>query len=142
MNYSKFLTSKFISGLIKNGKKSSSEAIFYNLLNLLQKKYKSNPIKILWIAIKKIKPSIEVVNRRKGGKIYQVPQIIKPKRQIKIALKWLIDSQTLSTKKSSMDLNIYNEVNNILLSKSECLKKKEKLYRLIESNRAFLHYRW
>nr|YP_010041670.1 ribosomal protein S7 [Cyanophora biloba]QPB15023.1 ribosomal protein S7 [Cyanophora biloba] len=139
MNNSKFLVYKIVSGLTKNGKKSSNEIIFYNLLILLQKKYKVNPIKILWTVINKIKPTIEVVNRRKSGKIYQIPQIIKPKRQIKIALKWLINS---TGKNINVEHGIYNEICNVFLLKSECLKKKEKLCKLVEANRAFLHYRW
>nr|YP_006280848.1 ribosomal protein S7 [Cyanophora paradoxa]ADW79202.1 ribosomal protein S7 [Cyanophora paradoxa] len=138
---SKFLVLKIINNLTKNGKKFMAERVMCNLLNLLQKKYNINPIKILWIVLKKIKPSVEMINRRKSGKIYQIPKIIKPKRQLKIAIKWLFNNN-YSQKKNTLEYNLFNEINGIINLKSECLKKKEKLHRLAESNRIYLHYRW
>nr|AIU44697.1 ribosomal protein S7 [Cyanophora paradoxa] len=142
MENSKFLVSKIINLLTQSGKKSISEKIIFNLLISLQKKYKINPIKILWIVLKKIKPCVETINKRKSGKIYQIPKIIKPKRQIKIAIKWLIDINYSSKKRNLFAQGMLLEINNIINSKGQSLKKKEKLHRLVESNRIYLHYRW
>ena len=66
--------SKFINIVMYDGKKSKSEKIVYDALDIASKKLKiSKPIDLFKTALNNVKPGIEVRSRRVGGATYQVP---------------------------------------------------------------------
>jgi len=70
---SKFLIVKFINLLMKNGKKSKSEKIFYEVLKALSLKNKKFPFLIFFNALKNISPLIIVRTVKVRGRSYQIP---------------------------------------------------------------------
>src|SRR3954462_9849104 len=77
---------KFINYLMERGKKSVSQKIFYDALDIVEKKMSgkggidnegkdeiTDPRQIFDIALKNVAPMMEIKGRRIGGSNYQVP---------------------------------------------------------------------
>ena len=85
--------SKFVNHLMYDGKKSISYDIFYNSLEIVGEKMKSEekPALQIWKeALDKITPQVEVKSRRIGGATFQVPTEIRPDRKESVSMKNLI----------------------------------------------------
>ena len=88
--YHDTLTAKFINGIMRRGKKSSAEGIFYQALDIIKEKTHSDPAKVFSQAMNNVKPLIEVRPRRVGGATYQVPVEVRPERKVALAIRWII----------------------------------------------------
>ena len=64
---------KFISSLMKGGKKSVAERILYTALDNAAEKLGTEPFDVFEKAMSNVAPQIEVRPRRVGGATYQVP---------------------------------------------------------------------
>src|SRR5947209_19099353 len=71
--YNSPLVTKFINGLMWDGKKSTAEGIFYRALAQVGEKTGEDPLKMFKRAIDNVRPTVEVKSRRVGGSTYQVP---------------------------------------------------------------------
>jgi small subunit ribosomal protein S7 len=90
--YIKFLMKKFINLLISNGKRQKAEQIFSNSLQIITSLEKKDGVATFVKAVETVKPTLNLRSIRRGGSTYQLPIVLRPKRQIFLALKWLIDS--------------------------------------------------
>ena len=134
--------SKFINIVMYDGKKSKSEKIVYDALEIASKKLKiSKPIDLFRNALNNVKPGIEVRSRRVGGATYQVPVEVKSKRAQALAIRWLVDSARKRKDKHMSD-KIFNELYDAYEKKGSAVKKKEDVHKMAESNKAFAHFRW
>ncbi|MBI5043666.1 MAG: 30S ribosomal protein S7, partial [Nitrospirae bacterium] len=84
------LVAKFVSVLMKQGKKSLAESVCYKAFDIIKEKTGNDPLKVFKSAIENVKPVVEVKSRRVGGASYQVPVDIRPSRRIALALRWII----------------------------------------------------
>ena len=84
--------SKFINYLMKGGKKGVAEKIFYNALDIIKQKTKSDGVKIFEKAIENTSPMVEVKSRRIGGATYQVPIEVPKIENFFLHRDWLINS--------------------------------------------------
>ena len=84
------LVAKFINGLMRRGKKSVAESIFYGALTMIQDRIKSDPMKTFKQAMDNVKPVLEVRPRRVGGATYQVPVEVRPERKMALCIRWII----------------------------------------------------
>ena len=75
--YNSVLVSKFINGLMRQGKKSTAERIFYKALDLIKEQSSQEPLPVFEKAIKVVRPVVHVKSRRVGGSTYQVPVEVK-----------------------------------------------------------------
>jgi len=89
---------KFISLLMKDGKKSKAEKILKNILIKISLKGYS-PTRTLILALNNVKPFVEVRNVRIKGKTFQVPFPLKMSRQINSSFKVFL--QTTKGKKKN-----------------------------------------
>jgi len=71
--YNSTLVTKFINYIMKDGKKSVAEWIFYSALDLIEKKTGEDPLQVFHKAVENVKPILEVRPRRIGGATYQIP---------------------------------------------------------------------
>ena len=92
--YKDLSISKFINYLMSGGKKGVAEKIFYNALDIIKQKTKSDGIKIFEKAIENASPMVEVKSRRIGGATYQVPIEVPRDRKFFLASHWIINSAT------------------------------------------------
>ena len=136
----KILT-KFMNRVMLDGKKSVSESIVYNALNIVLEKTNKKPIEYFHSALDNVKPALEVRSRRVGGATYQVPVEVKSKRSQALALRWLIDASRKRKDKKMSD-KIFNEIYDAYQNKGLAIKKKEDTHKMAESNKAFAHFRW
>lgn len=153
--FEQFCCLKFINILIKKGKKTIAEKIFYNFLLslklLLRKNYRlknknfnyNNSILIFLSLLKYIKIPFNVKNIRIGGRVYLVPFLVKLKQQETVAIKFLINNYIIKNKnKDKVHFKDIKDIFNIFLLQSSLNKNLNDYYKLAYDNRAFAHYRW
>lgn len=135
------LVTKFVNYLMEQGKKSVAYTIFYDAIEIVEKKAGGEPGLEVWKrAMNNLMPAVEVKSRRVGGATFQVPVEIRPERKINLSIKWLIDFSRLRGEKTMMD-KLAAEI--IAASKGEgaAIKKKDDTHRMAEANKAFSHFR-
>jgi small subunit ribosomal protein S7 len=139
--YHDTLTAKFINGIMRRGKKSSAESIFYHALDIIKDKTHSDPVKVFTQAMNNVKPLIEVRPRRVGGATYQVPVEVRPERKVALAIRWIIGFSKQRTEKT-MEEKLSAELMDAASNRGAAIKKKEDTHKMAEANKAFAHYRW
>jgi small subunit ribosomal protein S7 len=88
--YHSELVSKFVNIMMLRGKKSISEKIFYDAMDVIEAKLKKDPTEIFQKAMNNVAPVLEVRSRRVGGATYQVPVEVREKRRISLAIRWIV----------------------------------------------------
>jgi len=139
--YREVMVAKFIDVLMRRGKKSLAEGIFYDSLEILKDKSKDDPLKVFKQAMDNVKPVVEVKSRRVGGATYQVPVEVRPNRRTSLASRWIIQFAKEWTEKS-MQERLAAEFLDAANNRGASIKKKEDTHRMAEANKAFAHYRW
>jgi small subunit ribosomal protein S7 len=139
--YHDLLIAKFINGIMRRGKKSSGEQIFYGALNLIEDRTHSDPVKVFKQAMDNVKPLIEVRPRRVGGATYQVPVEVRPARKTALSIRWIISFAKQRSEKT-MEEKLSGELSDAANNRGAAIKKKEDTHKMAEANKAFAHYRW
>ena len=135
------VVSKFMSNLMRDGKKSVAERVVYDAFDKIEEVTGRRAIDVFDAAVRNVTPVIEVKPRRVGGATYQVPVDIRSERRQALALRWLLDSsrrrggRSMSEKLAAELLDAANNAGN-------AIRRKEETHRMAEANRAFVHYRW
>lgn len=141
LKYNDLLVAKIISVIMKRGKKSLAEKIFYGALDIVKEKTSAEPIKVFRAAIDNVKPVVEVKSRRVGGASYQVPVDIRTPRRNALAIRWLIQFARERAGRN-MQEKLAAEIMDAANGTGGAIKKKEDTHRMAEANKAFAHYRW
>jgi len=81
---------RFVNNMMFDGKKSIAYTIFYDAVELAEKKTSENGLELFRRALANISPAVEVKSRRVGGANFQVPMEVRPDRKIALGMKWLI----------------------------------------------------
>jgi len=139
--YHDMLIAKFINGIMRRGKKSLAERIFYGSLNIIKEKIHSDPTKTFKQAMDNVKPLIEVRPRRVGGATYQVPVEVRPSRKNALAIRWIIGYAKQRSEKT-MEEKLAGELIDAANNRGAAIKKREDTHKMAEANKAFAHYRW
>jgi len=139
--YNDILITKVINTLMYDGKKSTAEAIFYEAMDLIEKKTGEEGIKVFKKAMNNIKPAVEVKSRRIGGATYQVPIEVRPNRKQSLALRWLRDYSRTRAGKTMVD-RLADELIDAANNRGGAVKKREDVYKMAEANKAFAHLKW
>jgi small subunit ribosomal protein S7 len=141
IKYNSVLVAKFINSLMRSGKKSVAQTIFYDALDIVESRAKRPGLDVFEQAIKNVTPIIEVKPRRVGGATYQVPVEVQPGRQLSLAIRWLLQSARKRPGKSMAE-KLANELMDAANNTGATIKKREDTHKMAEANRAFAHYRW
>lgn len=136
--YNDLTVTKFINGLMLQGKKSAAEKIFYGALNIAASKVGEDGLKVFKKALNNVKPVVEVKSRRIGGATYQVPVEVKPNRKQSLAIRWLRDYAKERSGKSMME-KLADEMIDAANNRGGAIKKKEDVYKMAEADKAFAH---
>ncbi len=139
--YKNALVARFVNNIMKRGKKSVAEGIFYGAMDLIQKRTQEDPLKLFEKSVNNLKPVIEVKSRRVGGATYQVPTEVRPERRTALAIRWLISYAGERSEKSMQD-KLAGELIDAANSRGGAIKKREDVHKMAEANKAFAHYRW
>ena len=133
--------SKFINRIMRRGKKSLAEKIFYGTMEKIKERTNENPIETFEKALQNATPLLEVKARRIGGSTYQVPLEVKADRGFALASSWLIESAKKRGGKSFID-KLTNELMDASNGSGAACKKREDTHKMAEANKAFAHYRY
>jgi len=135
------LVTKFINGLLKEGKRSVAEKIFYNAIDIIGEKSNSDGLAVFEKAVENVKPILEVRSRRVGGATYQVPVEISSERRQALAIRWLIGYATSRAEKTMAE-KLAGELLMAYKGEGSTIKKREDTHKMADANRAFSHFKW
>jgi len=135
------LVAKFMNSLMIGGKKATAEGILYGAFDIINARYKEEPLDIFRKALDNVKPKLEVKSRRVGGATYQVPVEVRPERSQALAIRWLIGAAR-NRSEHTMAQRLSGELVDAANNRGTAVKKREDSHRMAEANRAFSHYRW
>jgi small subunit ribosomal protein S7 len=136
------VVTKFVNNLMYDGKKSLAFSIFYDAIEIIDKKIEDQDGLDVWRkALENVTPSVEVRSRRVGGATFQIPTPVREGRKHSLGMKWLIGYSRKRNEKT-MAQKLASEI--IAASKEEgaAYKKKEDTLRMAEANKAFSHFRF
>lgn len=140
--FNDILVSRFVNCLLRRGKKSLAERVFYSALDTIGEKIKDEePLRVFKKAVDNAAPHLEVRSRRVGGATYQVPVEVSHSRRLALSMRWLIGNAK-SRPGKSMAEKLTAELLDAYGSQGGAVKKKEEVHRMAEANKAFAHYRW
>ncbi len=139
--YNRVDVSRFINHMIKDGKKSIAQNIFYKAMDLIKEKTKKDPLLTFDKAMSNVTPKMEVKSRRVGGATYQVPFEVRPERGFSLACRWLI-ATAKARKATPMYKALAEELILASQKEGEAIKRKETSHKMAEANRAFAHFAW
>ena len=135
------LVTQLINKVLLDGKKSTAEGIVYGAFDLVAEKTGQDALTVFKKAIDNIRPTLEVKPKRVGGATYQVPMEVNSRRATTLAIRWMVDFAR-KRKENTMKERLAGEIMDAAENTGAAIKKREDLYKMAESNRAFAHYRW
>jgi small subunit ribosomal protein S7 len=142
--YNDVLVTRFVNNLMLRGKKQTAFNIFYEAIQLLEKKAKEagvEPLDYWKKALENVTPQVEVKSRRIGGATFQVPTEIRTDRKITLSMKNIIQyarkrgGRSMAEKLAAEIIAAYN-------NEGGAFKRKEEIHRMAEANKAFSHFRF
>ena len=135
------LVEKFICSMMWDGKKNTSQSIFYEAMEKLRERSGDDALKLFKKAVENTKPLLEVKTRRVGGANYQVPIEVPNNRRTSLAIRWILINARSRPEKGMPD-RLANELNDAANMRGGAIKKRDDVHRMAEANKAFAHYRW
>ena len=132
---------KFINGMMWEGKKSTAEAIFYSAMEKIAEKTGEEPLKVFKKAVETVASTVEVKSRRIGGATYQVPLEVSRDRRYALAIRWIVGNARNRSEKTMKD-RLVGELLDSTQGRGGAVKKKDDVHRMAEANKAFAHYRF
>jgi small subunit ribosomal protein S7 len=134
------LVTRFVNSLMYQGKKSTAYILFYDAIEIVQKKADADGLETWKKALTNVTPNVEVRSRRVGGATFQIPQEIRPERRTALGMKWLISYSRVRNEKS-MAARLAAEIVAAAKEEGAAFKKKEDTHRMAEANKAYAHFR-
>ena len=139
--YNNRLVTQLINKVLLDGKKSTAENIVYGAFDIVAEKTGQDPLTVFKKAMDNIRPTLEVKPKRVGGATYQVPMEVNSRRGTTLAIRWMADFAR-NRKENTMKERLAAEIMDAADNTGASIKKREDLYKMAESNRAFSHYRF
>ena len=137
--YNNRLVTQLINKVLLDGKKSTAENIVYGAFDIVAEKTGQDPLTVFKKAMDNIRPTLEVKPKRVGGATYQVPMEVNSRRGTTLAIRWMVDFAR-NRKENTMKERLAAEIMDAADNTGASIKKREDLYKMAESNRAFSHY--
>jgi small subunit ribosomal protein S7 len=139
--YNNRLVTQLINKILWAGKKSVAERIVYTAFDMVEKKTATDPLSVFKKAMDNVRPALEVRPKRVGGATYQVPVEVNSRRSTTLAIRWIVGFSRKRREKTMAE-RLANEIMDAANGVGASVKKREDLFKMAESNRAFSHYRW
>jgi small subunit ribosomal protein S7 len=139
--YNNRLVTQLINKVLLDGKKSLAERIVYGAFDIIEQKMGQDPLSVFKKAMDNVRPTLEVKPKRVGGATYQVPIEVNSRRSTTLAIRWIVGFARKRREKTMAE-RLAGEIMDAANGLGASVKKREDLYKMAESNRAFSHYRW
>lgn len=134
------LCERFIRYLMRGGKRTRAEHVFYGALARIAERTGRNPLEVLEEAFNNVRPRVEVTSRRVGGATYQIPTEVRPSRSVALAIRWLVNAARNRSERGMIE-KLANEFIDAAARTGAAYDRREQVYRMAESNKAYAHYR-
>lgn len=135
------IVQRLINKVLQDGKKSLAERVVYSAFMIIEEQAKENPLDVVARAIENVKPVVEVKPRRVGGSTYQVPMDVPARRQLTLAIRWLVDAARARTDRRMAE-RLAGELMDAANGEGAAVRRRSEIYRMAEANKAYSHYRW
>jgi small subunit ribosomal protein S7 len=140
--YGSSVVAQLISTVMKGGKKSLAEKIVYNAIEKTRENTDVvDPLETLHKALENVKPRLETKSRRVGGATYQVPMEVPARRQVALAMRWIVGFAQ-KRKNVSMKDALATELKDAATGQGNAIKKRDDTHKMAQANRAFAHFRF
>ena len=140
--YNSELVARMVNAMMRKGKKSTAERIVYGAVEEVKaKKPDVDVLEVVTTSINNMKPRVEVKSRRVGGATYQVPVEINSRRQLALALRWLVQFAT-ARRGLGMPKAVAAEILEAFEGQGNIIKKRDDTHKMAQANKAFAHYAW
>ncbi|MBE0418131.1 MAG: 30S ribosomal protein S7 [Coriobacteriia bacterium] len=139
--YNNRLVTQLINKILWDGKKSTAERIVYEAFDIVEQKGGGDPLATFKKAMDNVRPTLEVRPKRVGGATYQVPVEVNSRRATTLAIRWIV-GYARGRREKTMAERLAAEIMDAANGTGASVKKREDLFKMAESNRAFSHYRW
>ena len=139
--YNNRLVTQLTNKILLDGKKSTAEGIVYGAFDIVEQKTGTDPLSVFKKAMDNVRPTLEVRPKRVGGATYQVPVEVNSRRSTTLAIRWMV-GYARSRREKTMAERLANEIMDAANGTGSSVKKREDIFKMAESNRAFSHYRW
>lgn len=139
--YNNRLVTQLTNKILLDGKKSVAESIIYGAFDIVEEKTGSDPLATFKKAMDNVRPQLEVRPKRVGGSTYQVPVEVNSRRSTTLAIRWIV-GYARKRKEKTMRERLAGEIMDAANGTGASVKKREDVFKMAESNRAFSHYRW
>ena len=139
--YNSKMVTRLINNIMYDGKKGVAQKIVYDAFDIVKEKTGNDPLESFEKALENIMPVLEVKARRVGGSTYQVPMEVRAERRQTLGLRW-ITTYSRTRGEKTMAERLAAEIMDAAENTGASVKKREDLYKMAESNRAFSHYRF
>jgi len=142
VKFKSLLAAKFINCIMRKGKKSTAERVFYQAMDIIEEKIADkDPMEVFETAINNVKPVIEVRSKRVGGATYQVPMEVPEKRAVALAIRWILTA-TRQKKGRPMAQRLAAELMDAYNRQGTAMTTRENVHKMAEANKAFAHFAW
>ena len=139
--YNNRLVTQLTNKVLLDGKKSTAENIVYGAFDLIEQKTAADPLATFKKAMDNVRPTLEVRPKRVGGATYQVPVEVNSRRSTTLAIRWIVGFSRKRREKTMAE-RLAGEIMDAANGAGASVKRREDLFKMAESNRAFSHYRW
>ena len=139
--YNNRLVTQLINKVLLDGKKSTAERIVYGAFDIVAEKTGEDALSVFKKAMENVRPTVEVKPKRVGGATYQVPTDVTSRRSTTLAIRWMVN-YSRARKERSMAERLAAEIMDAANGMGASVKKREDVFKMAESNRAFSHYRF
>ena len=123
--YNSVDVSKFINRIMRRGKKSLAEKIFYSVMERIKERTNQDPMEVFQKGLTNATPLLEV----------------KADRGFALSSSWIIDFAKKRGGKSIIE-KLTNEIIDASNGTGSACKKREDTHKMAEANKAFAHYRY
>ncbi|CCW36643.1 SSU ribosomal protein S7P [Chthonomonas calidirosea] len=138
--YNSVMVQKFINRLMKDGKKSVAETIFYKAMEQIERRTQRPALEVFDQAIRNVAPVVEVRPRRVGGQTYQVPVPVREARRFSLAIRWIVLNARKRSGRNMID-KLAAELIDAANNTGASVRRREEVHRMADANKAFAHYR-
>ncbi|OGE25347.1 30S ribosomal protein S7 [Candidatus Daviesbacteria bacterium RIFCSPHIGHO2_02_FULL_39_12] len=142
--YRSRLINRLINKVMKDGKKSTAQAVVYSALEEIKQSVKQDPLSVLEKAVQNVSPRMEVRPRRVGGASYQVPVEVRGDRKEALAIRWILAAARSKSNSQyhSFGKKLATELMDAASNTGASIKKRDDTQKVAAANRAFSHFRW
>jgi small subunit ribosomal protein S7 len=139
--YNNRLVTQLINKVLWDGKKSTAERSSTTRSTSSSRRSGGDPLATFKKAMDNVRPTLEVRPKRVGGATYQVPVEVNSRRSTTLAIRWIV-GYSRGRREKTMAERLAAEIMDAANGTGASVKKREDLFKMAESNRAFSHYRW